>query len=115
MLTMIPLFLISSIVYTYLGSEIAYYTLCIGGFLVLIVVSTFVMSKTNKIHLNDNEVQEKDLPQAKNAVRDRGDFSGLYFGSAMFVIEFVTSDRVNKHFLIAFICYLLFVSVVSVF
>lgn len=106
MLTMISLFLISSIVYTYLGSEIAYYTLCIGGFLVLIVVSSFVMSKTNKIHLTDNEVEEKDLPQAKKAARVRGAFSGLYFGIAMFLIEFVTSGMDKKMFLIDFIFYL---------
>ena len=70
------------------------------------------MSKTNKIHINNNEVEEKDLPQAKKAARVRGAFSGLYFGIAMFLIEFVTSGMDKKMFLIDFIFYLVLGAIV---
>lgn len=96
----LPLFLegmgaviiISLIVAAIFNMESAYYTV-LGGFLIVeLAVSGYVSHQVHKLHLDDNEIEAKDLPEAKKSAWLRGIRAGLYWGVSMTALQIITEQ-----------------------
>ncbi|WP_297817821.1 DUF3278 domain-containing protein [uncultured Lactobacillus sp.] len=82
-LTWIPMnffFLLSMALNSFFNSKVAYLTMMFGWAATLCVFSGYTNHEIKKYGLNTNEVEEKDLVQAKKRARIRGWISGLLFG-----------------------------------
>lgn len=81
--------IISLFVSAIFNIKAAYYTVLVGFLVVELAVSGYVSHYVHKLHLDDNEIEAKDLPEAKKSAWLRGIRSGLYWGISMSVIQIV--------------------------
>lgn len=69
------------------GTKIAYYFVTIAFILLLFYSNNYVTTNSRKVKLTDNEIEAKDLPQAKKTAWTRGMVSGLLWGILMGLFE----------------------------
>lgn len=82
-ITWIPMnffFLLSMALNSFFNSKVAYLTMFFGWTVTLCAFTSYAGHQIKKYGLNTNEVEEKDLAQAKKRARIRGWISGLLFG-----------------------------------
>ncbi len=60
--------------------------------LVELAVSGYVSHQVHKLHLDDNEIEAKDLPEAKKSAWLRGIRAGLYWGVSMTALQIITEQ-----------------------
>ena len=84
-------FLISLVLISFYGANVAYIFLSGSFFVMLMIVSFYVMFQSKKFKLTDNEIEKNEVSNAKKSAWIRGMMSGLFFGIMMLILNFLTS------------------------
>lgn len=92
-LILIPVFLVSGIVYSRFSVEMAYWTLWIGIIFSFLAALVYVGIASKKAQLTEYEVEAADLAKAKKAAWIKGVICGIIWGLVMLIFNLPLSDH----------------------